>query len=50
MVAIATTIGIAFVLKIFNVEINKLCRIIRSKPFESFVVVGICIVIAILIL
>jgi len=45
---IVITLVLGFVLLLFNVELVKLSEIIRSNPFESFVVVGLCIVIAIL--
>lgn len=38
---IVMTLVLGFVLLLFNVELKKLCRIIRSNPFQSFVVVGI---------
>lgn len=37
-----------FFFQLFGKEITELCKVIRNKPFESFVVVGLCVVIAIL--
>jgi len=45
-IVIPLVIGFFFVL--FRVEINELCKKMRRKPFESFVVVGLCVVIVIL--
>lgn len=45
---ILVALAIALFLKLFNVEITKLCKKIRNKPFETFVVLGLCIIIAFL--
>lgn len=42
------TVVVAIVVELFRPNITALSNFIRKKPFESFVVVGICIVIAIL--
>lgn len=47
LLTIVITIAIALVLKLFNIEITRLCRIIRNKPFESFMVIGIGVLITI---
>lgn len=45
---IVIPIVIGFIFVLFGTEISELCKKIRNKPFESFVIVGLCAVIVIL--
>lgn len=45
---IVMTFVLGFVLLLFNVELKKLCEVIRGNPFQSFVVIGIGVIVAIL--
>lgn len=43
---IALTLFGGFVLLLFAPELGKVIQVIRRKPYETFVVVGLCVVIA----
>lgn len=45
-VSIVLPLLLAFLVLLFSTELQKLVKIIRKKPYESFTVVGLCIVIA----
>lgn len=47
LISIIMTALIALGIELIKPEISKLRGIMRKKPFESFVVVGLCVVIAI---
>ena len=48
VISVVLTIAISLFFQVFNKEVTMLVNIIRSNPFEAFVVVGICVVIVIL--
>lgn len=48
LITIGLTLFTSFFFTLFNREVTELCKKIRQKPFESFVVMGLCAVIAIL--